>query len=187
MNIAALPPLRIASEGVGRQVVEQQNGRAVTREVVLERQNLPPVAQGALAEQADFRERIEHDALGLGALDGLEDCLRGFAEFEIGSVEQTLLLIGVEQALRRRQLEHLDLVTESPAVRPGRAAQLGRRFGECDVKALLAFLRAFHQEAQRDGRLARARSAFEKEDAAFGEAAGQDVVEALHACAGLGM
>jgi hypothetical protein len=113
---------------VGRQVVEHQHGRAVAREIVLQCQDLPAVAQRALAEQADFRQRVEHDALGPCALDRLEDQLGGFAQLEVGRIEQALLLICIEQALGRRHLEDLDLVAEVPAMRRRRRPQLVRRF-----------------------------------------------------------
>ena len=45
--------------------------------------------------------------------------LRRFAEFEVGGIQQALLLLGVEQALRRHELEDLDL---SSSVQPCEAA-----------------------------------------------------------------
>ena len=108
-------------ERVGRQVVEQQHGRAVAREIMLERQDLAAIAQRTLREQADLRQRVEHDALRLAALERLEDQLGGLAELEIGRIEQALLLIRIEQALGRHQLEDLDFVTDRPAMRVGAA------------------------------------------------------------------
>ncbi len=47
---------------VGRQVVEQQHGRAVPGEVMLQREDLAPVAQRTLRQQTDLRQAVEHDA-----------------------------------------------------------------------------------------------------------------------------
>ena len=49
-------------ESVRRQVVEQQDGGAVPRKIMLQGQDLPPVAQRALRKQADLRQAVEHDA-----------------------------------------------------------------------------------------------------------------------------
>ena len=107
-------------ERLGGQVVEQQHGRAVAREIVLQRQDLAAVAQRALRQQADLGQAVEHDARGLGALDRLEDQLGGLAELEVGRIEQALLLVVVEQALGRHQLEDLDALA---SVQPCDAAR----------------------------------------------------------------
>ena len=104
---------------VGGQVVEQQHGRAVPGEIVLQRQDLPAVAQRALRQQADLGQAVEHDARRLDALDRLEDQPGGLAELEVGGIEQALLLLVVEQALRRHQFEDLDA---RPSVQPCEAA-----------------------------------------------------------------
>ena len=43
------------------QVVEHQHGRAAAREIMLQRQDLAPIAQRALRQQPDFRQAVEHD------------------------------------------------------------------------------------------------------------------------------
>ena len=57
--------------------------------------------------------------VGFDALDRLEDQLGRLAELQVGGIEQALLLLGVEQAFRRHQLEDLDRLVERPAVRRG--------------------------------------------------------------------
>ena len=110
--------------GVGGQVVEQQHRRALAREVVLHGQDLAAVAQGALRQKADLRQAVDHDADRLRPVDGLEHGLGGLAELEIGRVEQALLVLVVEQALRRHELEHVNAVAEGPAMRRRAVAQL---------------------------------------------------------------
>ena len=138
---------------VGGQVVEQQHGGAELREIVLDRQNLPPVAQRALRQQPDLGKAVQHHPARLHAIDGLENLLGGFAEFEIGRIEQALLLLGIEQALGRQQLEYDDPLVQRPAVRGRALPQFPFGFGQRDVEALLAGLCALHQELQRDRRL----------------------------------
>ena len=117
--------------GFGGQIVEQQNRGAVLREIMLDRQDLPPVAQRALRQQADFGQAVEHHPVRLDALDSLENLLGGFAEFEVGGIEQALLLVGVEQAFRRQQFEYLDAIVQRPAMRAPRprAARARSRTG----------------------------------------------------------
>ena len=43
------------------QVIEQEGGGAVAREVVLQRHDLAPVTQAALRQQADVGQAVEHD------------------------------------------------------------------------------------------------------------------------------
>ena len=52
--------LRVAL--VGGLVVEQQHGALALREEVLQRQDLPAVAQRLVGEQPHFREAVEHHA-----------------------------------------------------------------------------------------------------------------------------
>ena len=71
---------------------------------------------------------------------------------------------GIEQALRRQQFEHFDIVVERPAMRGSAGAQFALGFGQRNVKALFAGASAFQQKLQCDRRLARSRGAFDKED-----------------------
>jgi hypothetical protein len=91
-------------------VVEEQHRDPGRREVLLERQQLAAVAQGALRQEADLGEAVEDDAGWVEPPDLLEDGAGGLAELEVGGVEQALLLVGVEQPLGREQLEQLDPV-----------------------------------------------------------------------------
>src|SRR6185436_4428720 len=75
---------------------------------------------------------------------------------------------------------------EGPAVRGGAVDEFLPGLRQGDVERALAELCAFHQEAQRDGGLARAGVAFEEEQGTSGEASGQDVIEAFNAGRSLG-
>ena len=110
------------------QVVEQQHGGAELCEIMLDRQDLPPVAQRTLRQQPDLGKAVEHHPVRLRAIDGREDLLGGLAQFEVGGIEQALLLLGIEQALRRQQFEHFDPLVELPAVRGRADAAIRARF-----------------------------------------------------------
>ena len=122
----------------GGEVVEHDDGAAVAREIMLERQHLAPIAKRALREQPDFRQAVDDDAIGLVLLDRLEDALGGLAELEVGRIEQALLLVLVEQAFRRHQLVDGVGLGERPAVGGGAFAQLRLGFRQGDVQAALA-------------------------------------------------
>ena len=118
------PVVRLA-----RQIVEHQHGRPAAREIMLQREDLAPVAKRGLRQQPDLGQAVEHDPRRLHLLERLEDALGRLAKLEIGRIEQALLLILVEQAFRRDQLEDVDPV-ERPAVRGGAGAQLVLGFGQ---------------------------------------------------------
>ena len=168
-----------------RHVVKQQNGRALPCEVVLEDQNLPPVAERALREQADFRKAVEHDPRRLHPLEGLEDELGGFAKFEIGGIQEALMLIGIEQAFRWHKLEDVDGVADGPAMGAGAHPQLLLGLREGDVEAAFALPLPLQKEFERNRRFAGAWIAFEQKDMTDRQAAAEDGVEALHTGAGL--
>ncbi len=162
-------------EAVGGQIVEQQDGGAVLGEVVLQRQNLPAIAQRALGQQADLRKAVDHHPPRLDGLHLIEDHPGGLTQLQIGGIEQALLLLLVEQALGRDQFADLDPV-QVPAVGLRRAAQLGLGLGQGDVEAFLAERRAVEQEAHRRGRLTGARTSLQEVDAVALQASHQDIV-----------
>ena len=105
--------------GLARKIVEHQHGRPAAREIMFQRQDLAPVAERRLGEQPDLGKAVENDALGLDPLERFENALGRFAELEVGRIEQALLLVVVEQAFRRNQLEDVDAV-QRPAMRSRR-------------------------------------------------------------------
>ncbi|MNI36541.1 hypothetical protein D3C73_905950 [compost metagenome] len=103
-------------QGLGCQIVQQQQRGVVTHEVMLDRQDLPAVAQRALRQQTNLGQAVEYHAGRLEALDRVENLLGGFAQFQVGGIQQALLGLGIEQAFRRRQFENMDVLIQVPAV-----------------------------------------------------------------------
>src|SRR5262245_49757669 len=99
------------------EIVEHHHGRLVPREVVLEREDLTPVAKRALRQQADFGQAVDDDALRVQPLDRLEDPRDRLAKLQVRRVEEALMAVRIENALRGNELEHLDAVADLPTVR----------------------------------------------------------------------
>jgi hypothetical protein len=75
-----------------------------------------------------------------------------------------LLLIGIEQAFRRQQLEHSNTVVQRPAMGCGAVAQLALGLRQRDIKPFFSGTRAFEQELQRNGCLAGSRGALHQKN-----------------------
>src|SRR5215210_8684730 len=95
------------------QVIEQEYGRVVEQEEVLERKDLAAVAQRPLREQPDLGEAVEDHPGGAYPFDLGQDHVHGLAEFEIGGVDEALLLLGIEAQFRRNKLVDLQAVQRS--------------------------------------------------------------------------
>ena len=67
----------------GGAVVEQQHGAAAAGEELLQREDLPAVAQRALRQQPQLGQRIEHHALRLDALDRVEHLVRRLGQLDL--------------------------------------------------------------------------------------------------------
>ena len=93
---------------LGGQIVQHHHRGAELREEMLDRQDLPPVAQRTLRQQPDLGKAVEHHPARFRALDRVENLLGGLAKLEVGRIEQALLLLGIEQAFRRQQFEYFD-------------------------------------------------------------------------------
>ena len=65
MDHAVRDAVNGAIGALGGEIVEHDDGRIMLREIMLQRENLPPVAQRALRQQTDFREAVDDDPLGL--------------------------------------------------------------------------------------------------------------------------
>ncbi len=118
---------------LGGQVIKQQHRRVVAGEIMLDSQDLPSVTQRTLRQKTDFREAVDHHASGFDALDHLEYLPRRLTQLQVRGVEQTLVMIGIEQAFGRRQFEDIDMFVEFPAVRGGTRAQLAFSLGQGNV------------------------------------------------------
>ena len=161
----------------GGAVVEQQHRALLADEELLERQHLAPVAQRMLREQAHLRQRVEHDARRLAALDLAQDRARGVGQLDLRRMEQARLAVGGEVLVRGQQLVAVDAV-QAPAVRVRHALQLLLGLGERDVHALFTGAPAFEQVLERERGLAGARVPLDQVDAVRREAARENVVEA---------
>ena len=93
-------------------------------EIVLQRKNLPSVADRTLREETNFRQAVKDNPARLRLFEGFEYLCYRLTQFEIGGIEQSLLLIGVQRAFSGGQLKHLDIVSDCPTVRSGPIAQL---------------------------------------------------------------
>ena len=162
---------------LGRQIVEQHHGAAPAGEEVLQRQDLPAVAQRVLGQQPHLRERVEDDADRLDLVDAVEDQLRGFAQLHLGRMQERQLAVGIERGFRRDQLED-GYSVQRPAMPRGHDPQLPLAFGQRDVKPLFAPSHAVEQELQGERRLARARPSFDQVQPVGIEAAAEDVIKA---------
>src|SRR5687768_3127784 len=95
-------------------------------------------------------------------------------------MENRVLRLGGKLTLERGKLQQLDL-GEIPAVGFGNRKDLLAAFRERDVEHLLACLGSFHEELQRESRLARAGLALHEVEPAFRKAAIEDDVESFDA------
>ena len=118
---------------------------------MLESQDLPAVPQGALGEETNFGQAVQNHPGRFGPLEGVKDQPRRFAQFEVGRVQECLLLIGREQALGWHQLEDFDVIVERPPMGGGACPKLWLGLRQGDVEALLALFRSLQQEAKRHG------------------------------------
>ena len=154
--------------GLGSKIVEHDHRGAVLREIVLERQDLAPVAQRALRQKTNLGQAVDHDALGLQPLNRLEYPLDRFAKLEIGGVKQTLVVVRIKYAFGRDELEYFNVVANVPAVRPCAVPEFLLGFGEADIHPDLVGRGACQQELQRDRGLSATGTAFQQMKAVAG-------------------
>ncbi len=159
------------------QIVEHDHGAAALGEEVLQGQHLPAVAQGALRQEPELGEAVDHHAAGVGSRDLLEDQPGGFVEFDLRGMEEGQFLPRIQGGLGGHQLEDVEAV-EGPAVPPRDQSQLAGRLRQGDVEHALAVAHAFEEELQGDGGLPGARTALVEIEAVGIQSAAQDVVEA---------
>ena len=105
------------------EVVEQQHRAVLAGEVLLESEDLAPVAQRVLGEKPHLGQAIEDDALRLHRLHLVEDRLHGLAKLDLPGMEQRLLLVERQGPLGRGELEQVDAV-ERPVMARRDGAQL---------------------------------------------------------------
>ena len=164
------------SWSVGRQVVEQQDGAVAAGEELLQREDLPPVAQRVAGEQPQLRERVEHDARRLERARRPAGSAWSWspARPRTGGTSCTARRA---RACPRAAATRGRSTPSSPAVRRGDRAQLLVGLGQRDVEHGLARVRALEQELQRQRGLAGARHALDQVEPVARQAAHQNVVE----------
>src|SRR3569833_1581158 len=148
---------------------------------MLQREDLPSFVLCVLCFQPDLGLAVVVVVLWLHSLDRFENPGDRLAELEVRGIEQALVMIRVEYAVRRHQLEDLDRRVDLPAVRARAVAELLLRFGMRDVDPGLGSPIDAEEELECDGGLARAGAALEEVHACAGPAAGENFIEAGNA------
>src|SRR5687767_1742562 len=93
--------LKLEIARFARTIVEQQDRGASADEKLLQRHDLAPVAERALGQKANFRERVEHHARGFHALDLCEQGFRRFGELDFGWMKERIVGVGAESVRKR--------------------------------------------------------------------------------------
>jgi hypothetical protein len=138
---------------------------------------LAAVPERVLREQPRLRQRIEHHARRLDALDLRDEAIGGLFEIDLRGLEERVLLARLPGCgLDRREVVERDPV-EAPAVRRGNRMDLLVRLREADVEPELAVGGPVEEELQRERRLAGARITLNQMNAIAREAAAKDLVE----------
>lgn len=166
-----------------RAVVEEERGDVAVGKELLEREELPPVTQGALREEPDLGEGVEDDPLRLLALDDAEEALHRLPELDLRGVEERQVLFLREHLFAHELLVDGDVV-ERPPVRLGDGVELLDALREGEIKTLLTSLGPFEQELEGEGGLAGPRIPLDEEDMILGKAPAQDLIEPSDSGAG---
>src|SRR5690348_5424681 len=99
---------------MGGQIIEQDDGAPPAGEEVLEGQHLTAIAQRALCEQPHLRQAVEYHPRGVELAHAVENKLGGFAQLQLGRMQDGEFLVRVKSGFRRYEFEHLNLV-QGPA------------------------------------------------------------------------
>ena len=118
---------------VRRSVVEAEDGGIASCEELLEREDLLAIAKAALRQKADLAERVEDDALRLDAVDLHQHSFDGFAQLDLGRIEDGCLLF-LQRVFADQLFVDVDSL-ERPAVGLRHRAQFLGRFREGDVES----------------------------------------------------
>ncbi len=159
-----------------RRVVEEHDGSIRLDEAVLQREDLPPVPDRALREQAQLRAGVHDEAPGLDPRDLGEDGIHPLSELHLGRVEQRVLVLFGEP----RRLEDGD-PAEIPAVRRRDGVNLFARLRERDVEPPLPLPGPLEQELEGERRLPCSRAALDEVHAPARKPSSQDLVESANA------
>ena len=90
---------------------------------MLDGEYLAPVTQRTLGQQANFGQAVDDQAARFFTGHGIEDLFGGFAQFQVGGIQQALMLLAGQLGLGRQQLAHGNSLTQRPVVRSRTLAQ----------------------------------------------------------------
>ena len=112
--------VQVHVEDLARLVVREDDGALTAREELLERENLPPVAERILSQQTHLRQRIKHHAYRLDPIDLGEHLLGRLGQLDFRGMEHGVAGVRPEALLAGRDLDNVNSL-QPPAVRtPGR-------------------------------------------------------------------
>jgi hypothetical protein len=160
-------------------VVEEQDGAVAVGEEVLQREDLPTIAQRILGQQAHLGQAVEDDPTRAQAFDLLRHRPDRLPELDLRRMKNRLCGLGHETDVVAQFLD-LDAI-EAPSVGPDNGAKLAGGLGQRDVQPGLARGGTFHQELQTERGLARAWRAFQKIHPRGGQTSATDGVQAADA------
>ena len=161
-------------------IVGHQYGGPARGEMLLERQELAPVAQRALGQEPHLRQRVEHHPHRFDALDLGQQGAGHFRQLDLGRLEEGVLLGEAQVLDARGELEDRQS-GQVPAVRIRHGPELLAGLREGDVESLLAAPEALEQELQPQGGLAGAGVALDEMETPGGQTAAKDMVEPFDA------
>src|ERR1051326_8967688 len=164
---------------LGGAVVEEEHGDVPPGEELLQRQDLLAIAQRALREQPDLRQRVEHDAVGLEPFDLGEHGPDRLPKLDLGRIEDRRLFL-LEAVLADELLVNVN-GADVPVMRPRHGAQLVARLGQRDVHRRLAVSHAFEQKLQAERGLADTRIALQKVNVIARKTAEENVIQTFNA------
>ena len=165
------------------EIVEQHHRAAAAIEILLQRQDLPPIAERASGQQPELGQRVDHHARRAETLDVGEHLLRRGGELHLGQMEHRRRLHPGSSASSDGMISRSVTPSRDQPCDCGDGAELFDGLRQRDVEDRLAAARAGPQELQRERRLARAGNAFEQVRAIPAKAAGQDVIQSGDAAA----
>ena len=104
---------------------------------LLERQDLPPVAQRIAGQQPQLGQRVEHQARGLQPFHVLQQLQRGLAQLHLGGVEHGVLLVGQQVSAVGSSSRRCSRSSDQPCERATPSAVRRCGFRQRDVQARL--------------------------------------------------
>lgn len=119
-----------------RVIVEEELGDVPVGKELFQGEDLPPVAQRALRQQADLRERAEHDPPRLLAVDDPEEALDRLPELDLRGMKEGQVLFLGEHLLADELLVDGDGV-ERPAMGASDGVELLGALRERELQPLL--------------------------------------------------